>query len=301
MRHCSGLVRGAVRSGVVLLAVLLAVKTAFSQEPQPQRPAPGSAVCDSIVGASRRDSVEVGLFVSIARIDGGDIRAAAAEIMARVVGSAFEAPRPLRLSVFTGRMRTRILRSLAGDTASELAAPTITGVYRLFASAHDGLTDIRVVRTSLVPGFDSAAILAIRAGGVRDIVPPAGEDSMRAEVRFSTDSSAGSLRIVSAIFPRMPVVSAVPLRDNPAPEFPDEEKGDSTVTGEVVFRFVVHPSGAPDMGTVELVRGRSLAFIRAALASLPKQMFAPATIRGCPVAQRVEYPFTFAAPRSERQ
>lgn len=50
------------------------------------------------------------------------------------------------------------------------------------------------------------------------------------------------------------------------------------------------------METVELVRGRSLSFIKAALAILPKQKFAPASIRGCPVSQRVELPFTFAAP-----
>jgi hypothetical protein len=291
--------RRAIRPGAVVLALVITATTALAQEPQTQRATPSAAVCDSIVGASRQDSIEVGLFVSIARMDGGDLTPAAADIIARVVGSGFVAPRPLRLSVFAGRMRTRILRPLAGDTASELASPTITGVYRLFTTTRGGITEMRVVRTSLVPGFDSAAIVAIR-GGAHAIVPPSGEDSMRAEVRFSTDSSAGSTRIVSAIFPRMPVVSAVPLRDNPPPEFPDEEKGDSTVTGEVVFRFVVDRSGVPDMGTVELVRARSLAFIRAALASLPKQMFAPATIRGCPVAQRVEYPFTFAAPRSDR-
>jgi outer membrane biosynthesis protein TonB len=119
---------------------------------------------------------------------------------------------------------------------------------------------------------------------------------MRAEVRFSTDSSLISRRITSASFPRMPVVNAVPLRDNPPPVFPEEEKGDSTVLGEVVFRFVVARDGQPVMETVELVRGSSLNFVRAALAILPQQKFTPATIRGCSVSQRVEYPFTFAAP-----
>jgi len=161
---------------------------------------------------------------------------------------------------------------------------------------------MQIIRASLMPGFDSAAIEAIdAAAAMRRLLPPAGEDSMHAEVRFSTDSSSGALRITSASFPRMPVVSAVPLRDNPPPVFPDEEKGDSTVTGEVVFRFVVDRDGKPAMETVELVRGSSLSFIRAALAILPRQKFTPATIRGCSVSQRVEYPFTFSPPDIEHK
>jgi outer membrane biosynthesis protein TonB len=184
---------------------------------------------------------------------------------------------------------------------AELQAPTVTGVYRFFTKK-GSVSGMQVVRASLMPGFDSAAIEAIQtAAATRALLPPAGEDSMRAEVRFSTDSSSGARRITSASFPRMPVVNAVPMRDNPQPVFPNEEKGDSTVTGEVVLRFVVDLDGRPAMETVELVRGSSLAFLKAALAVLPQQRFSPATIRGCSVSQRVEYPFTFAAPDSEHK
>jgi len=124
---------------------------------------------------------------------------------------------------------------------------------------------------------------------------------MRVEVRLSTDSLAGARRLVAATFPRMPIVNAMPVRDNPAPVFPDDEKGDSTTTGEVVFRLVVDRDGAPVMETVELVRATSLSFVRAALAILPKHKFTPATIHGCAVSQRVDYPFTFASPSAARR
>jgi hypothetical protein len=240
--------------------------------------------------------------VSFGRVDGGESSADQVGDIVRAVGSAFTPPRPLRLSVFTGPFRTRILRSLGGDTIPELQTPTITGVYRFTASKRGQLTRMQTVRASLIQGFDSAATLAIElAANIHDLLPPADEDSMRAEVRFSTDSALGSGRIMSASFPRMPVVNAVPARDNPLPVFPEDEKGDSTTISEVVFRFVVDRDGSPVMETVELVRGRSLAFIRAALATLPKQRFAPATIRGCPMSQRVEYPFIFAAPGAQHQ
>jgi hypothetical protein len=265
-----------------------------------QQPAPTLAVCDSIVAAARVDSVEAGLFVSIARIDGGWLADADAQSIVRAIGSAFIAPRPFRMSVFAGPARTRLLRPRGGDTIPELQAPTVTGVYRVFATKRGSVSGMQVVRSSLMPGFDSAASEAIgTTASFGALVPKTGEDSMRAEVRFSTDSSLGARRIISASFPRMRVVSAVPLRDNPAPAFPDEEKGDSTLTGEVVFRFVVDRDGSPAMETVEVVRGTSLSFVKTALAVLPKQLFAPATIGGCAVSQRVEFPFTFVAPPVE--
>jgi hypothetical protein len=294
MRHCC---TAGVCAIVVTLTLGISTTHAVAQLPSV---APSLARCDSVVGASRVDAVQVGLFVSITRVDGGELTAPQSTPMARVVASGFIAPRPLRLNIFSGSARMRILRSLAADTTPELQPPTITGVYRFTASKRGALSRLQVVRASLTPGFDSASIAALElAAKVKGLVPPDGEDSMRVDVRFSTDSGASALRIVSATFPRMPVVNAKPHRDNPAPEFPDDEKGDSTVTGEVLLRFVVDLTGVPAMETVELMRGRSLSFIKAALAILPKQMFDPATIHGCPVSQRVDYPFTFAAPPSE--
>jgi len=281
-------------------AIVAVVLSAVAHSASAQTSPPDTTKCDSIVASARADVVDVGLFASISRIDDGGIAFADAQKIAVAVGSGFIPPRPFRLSVFAGPARTRLLRARSGDTVPELQAPTVTGVYRVSVTKR-GVSGLQVIRASLMAGFDSAAIRAIEsAAAVHVLLPPAGEDSMRAEVRFSTDSTLVSRRITSASFPRMPVVNATPLRDNPPPVFPEEEKGDSTVAGEVVFRFVVDRDGRPAMETVELVRGSSLAFIRAALAVLPRQAFAPATIRGCRVYQRVEYPFTFAAPHERK-
>jgi hypothetical protein len=66
----------------------------------------------------------------------------------------------------------------------------------------------------------------------------------------------------------------------------------------VVLRIVVDQSGGLAPGTIEVSRATNLDFLRAALTSLPAQRFAPATIRGCPVAQAVEYSFSFVLPES---
>jgi hypothetical protein len=64
----------------------------------------------------------------------------------------------------------------------------------------------------------------------------------------------------------------------------------------VVLRFVVDPEGDVASGTIEVARATSIDFLRAALMSLPMQRFAPARIHGCPVAQVVDYSFSFVQP-----
>jgi outer membrane biosynthesis protein TonB len=119
---------------------------------------------------------------------------------------------------------------------------------------------------------------------------------MVVDIRFSSEPSANARRFVQADFPRMPVVDAVPALENPAPEFPADERDSGTTAGEVVFRLVIDRSGAPAMETVEVLRASSLSFVRAALSALPRQRFTPARIDGCPVAQQIEYPMTFVLP-----
>jgi hypothetical protein len=97
----------------------------------------------------------------------------------------------------------------------------------------------------------------------------------------------------------MPVVDAVPVLGNPAPAFPDAERRDSVAAGEALLRFVVVHHGIPILSTVEDVRASSVSFLRAALAILAAQRFTPATVRGCPVAQQVDYLFSFALPRGQ--
>ena len=257
-----------------------------------------SAHCDSIIRASRVDSVDVGIFLSVRRIDGAALPPAQAAVIGDYVAASFVAPSPFRLATFAGPPRMRALRPLVTDTTPDLRAPTITGVYRFTARKGAAATAPVVMRTSLVPGFDSAAIAAIvDATRFQDVlVPPENDDSMRVDVRLSTDSVVDGRRMVSAIFPRMPVVDAVPKRNNPAPVFPEDEKGDSAATGEVVVRFVIDRAGIPDLETIELVRARSLSFARAALLALPSQRFEPATIHGCAVAQAIDYSFSFVQP-----
>jgi outer membrane biosynthesis protein TonB len=119
---------------------------------------------------------------------------------------------------------------------------------------------------------------------------------MRVDVRLSTDSTADARRMIVATFPRMPVIDAMPRRDNPPAAFPEDERADSVTSGEVVLRFVVDRTGTPDLATIELVRATSLSFARAAVMALPSQRFEPATIRGCAVAQAVDYSFGFVLP-----
>jgi hypothetical protein len=252
--------------------------------------------CDSIVAAARIDSVEAGLFLLARRVTGGDLSPAQRDRIVSAVATGFAPPHPFRLTVFGGGVQMRVLRPHAQSRA-ELRAPVLTGIYRVYTT-RAGIDRLSLVRAALMPGFDSAAIEAIRWGGdVGVLFPPRGEDSMAVDIRFSSDSMPGARRIVSALFPRMPVVDALPDLGNPPPEFPADERADSTATGEVVFRFVVDRAGLPIMETVEVLRGSSLSFVKEAVAALTKQRFVPATIRGCPVAQQVEYPMTFVLPR----
>jgi outer membrane biosynthesis protein TonB len=196
----------------------------------------------------------------------------------------------------------RVLRHVSDSAA--LRAPAITGVYRYTTTRAARRGQVETLRTSLIPGFDSAAAAAIEsATSLPDVrwMADGDADSMRVQVRFSTDSAEDSYRAAVATFPRMPVVDAVPRRDNPAPEFPPSAKKDSIASGEVVLRFVVDPSGEIVPGTIEVARASGFDFLRSALASLPAQRFTSATIRGCPVAQVVDYSFAFVLPAADRK
>lgn len=283
--------RGRVWLGALLLC---SARVVAGQQPVVR----DSTKCDSVVAAAHVDSVDVGLFISAMRSDGGELSASQTQLISGVIGGDFTPPRPFRLTVFSGPARMRSMRLVSSDTAIALRAPNLTGVYRFVATKAAGVTRIMTVRASLMPGFDSAAATSIREAGYIGgiLVPPPDEDSMRVEVRFSTDSSAGARRLVAAFFPRLPVVDAVPRLDNPAAVFPEDAKRDSVTMGEVVLRFVVDRGGDPALETIEVIRATSLSFLKSALVALPLQRFTPATVRGCAVAQLVEYPFSFVAP-----
>jgi hypothetical protein len=255
------------------------------------------ARCDSVVAAARVDSTPAGLFILARRLD-GELPELQPKFIGDRVGVAFVPPKPFRLTVFSGPARMRTLRPVASDTAGELRAPVVIGVYRFTSIRGRAVERARIVRSSLMPGFDSAATSAIIEAALdREVfAPPEPEDSMTVDVWFSSDSMPRSQRIIAARFPRMRVIDAVPSRDNPPAVFPDSAKADSVTAGEVVLRFVVDRAGLPEPATVELLRATSFSFVRAALDALPKQRFEPATIRGCPVAQTVDYSFSFVLP-----
>jgi len=279
------------RAAAAAAAVVLCSTSAIAQVRDSIR-------CNSIIAAARVDSQAVAIFVTAGRVDGIPMSASQAQLLATAVASSFLPPNPFRLTVFSGPAKMRLLRRLAADTVAELRAPTITGVYRFTSTKAKAVAHVEMVRSSLIPGFDFAAEQAILAASIIKgaVEIPDQRDSMRVEVRFSMDSMTNSRRMSVASFPRMRVVDAVPNSDNPSPLFPVVEKLDSASKGEVVLRFVVAPDGLPSMETIEVVRATAMTFLRSVLTILPAQLFSPATINGCAVAQEVYYPFSFLMP-----
>jgi hypothetical protein len=277
----------------VAIAGVLVACAAVPARAQQQRP--DTARCDSIVAAARVDSVPAAIYLAVRRVDGPALPEMQAQDIGDFIRAAFVAPHPFQLTTFAGTARMRVLRPVSSDTIPDLRSPTITAVYRFTSTKGAAPIKPIVMRASLVPGFDSAAVAAITdmARAREILVPPDDADSMRIDVRFSTDSTIDGHRIIAATFPRMPIVDAVPKRDNPPPAFPEDEKADSVTSGEVVLRFVVDRSGAPDLATIELVRATSLSFAKAAVVALPSQRFEPATIHGCAVGQVIDYSFSF--------
>lgn len=265
-----------------------------------QTPPVDSTKCDSIVFASSVDSVKSAIFVSANRMD-GSIAPEQSRSIVNMVAAAFEAPRPFRVSVFAGSAQMPSFRRVARDTIPDRRAPVITGVYRFWSVRQSPPRKPFTIRASLVPGFDDAALDAVAAATVLTdfVMPPPGEDSMLVDVRFSSDSLPGAIRMVSAVLPVMPVIDAVPISGNLRAAFPESEKADAS-SGEVVVRFVVDRSGTPMPETLEVIRGTSIAFLRSAIGVLAEQHFKPARIKGCAVAQVVDYPFSFVPPESQK-
>jgi hypothetical protein len=256
-----------------------------------------STRCDSVVFAARRDSVRTALYLSVTPL-GLETTDQQRQTMAAALGTGFVAPRPFRISVFSGPAQMRTFRRMGADTLTELRAPTVTGVYRFYSTTSDSGARPEVIRASLIPGFDSAAIDAIHSALLlrEAFAPPAGIPSMQLEMRITSDSTPNALKIIEAVFPRMPVIDAVPYADNPPARLPLGVYDDSVRRFDVMLRFVVDRSGLPALETVELIRGSSLAYVREAFQALPKQRFKPARVNGCAVAQVVSYPFTFVWP-----
>ena len=274
----------------------MALLVALSGRARAQRP--DSTRCDSIMAAAAVDTVETGLYISMRRLDEGlQPDPEALDAVAAKIALAFRAPRPFRLSVFEGPLAMRGLRRSGADTTRATRSASVAGTYALWVT-EAGPTEPFVLRASFITGLDSSMLRAIAAPvhEWRQLQRHAGLAS-RYEVRLSDDSTSGSL-LAYGRFPRMSVHDATPKRAVPL-VFPVSAREDRLDHGETVLRFVVDRDGIPALETVEIVRTTTPAFTRAALTALMDQRFDPATIRGCPVAQVVEFPFIFdAAPHT---
>lgn len=252
--------------------------------------------CDSIVASTAGvvDSVSAVVFVSVAEIRGDEMTYDQRELIESRIARAFVPPTPFALSVFEGPALAPALRISSGvDTLGVPRGASISGTYRVEVTERGAVSEPEVVRSSLMRGLDSALVRAIRAAAkVGTGFRPVSGDRWRLEIRVSGDSADGARRLAQGTFPRMRVRDAVPASKE-RPAFPEEARADSLDHGEVVLRFVVDRDGAPALETVELVRSVEAPFVRAALRALANQKFRPATIRGCPVAQLIEFPFIF--------
>jgi len=286
--------RGCSIAALAMVAICIARNT-NAQDTSATRAA--DARCDSVVAASRVDTVSSGLFLALKRVDGGDLAEGQITDMLLLTGAAFIPPKPFRLTVFSGPALIPSFRRIGVRDEPVLRQPTLTGAYRVKVDANAVFTSLETIRTSLMPGFDSAAMLAIKAAGTNKglFAPGDGTRSATIDFRFATDSIVEpgwtARRLVTATFPRMPVTDVAVESSVANAGLPETERREGQ-SAETVLQFVVDRTGRPIMETLEILRGTSLDFVRAALTALGKQHFVPAKIHGCSVAQQVEFPFT---------
>jgi TonB family protein len=67
--------------------------------------------------------------------------------------------------------------------------------------------------------------------------------------------------------------------------------------GEVLAQFVVDADGMVETSTLKVLKSTDPAFTKAVAEALPTMRFTPARVKGTPVKQLVELPFTFALAR----
>jgi hypothetical protein len=264
------------------------------------------ARCDSILRASRRDSVRVSVRAQFLRTDGGvlpnDFRALLTqELMIRLV-----LPRPLAVPTFgPGPTRLRMLRperGLGGDTTASLREPEIYGVYR-FRLLRNGRADsLSVAIPSLAPGLDSSVITALRSASSERTFPLFGnvltDDTVGLQLRVASGPEEPRLRgssqvLFESMFPRLLVINAVQRSGNPAAPYSEDERANG-IDGDVLLRGVIDVDGTPILPTLEVIHATSRAFALSALRTIARWQFTPAHVGGCPVQQVVLVPFWFS-------
>jgi TonB family protein len=280
--------------GIVVAALVAGVGSLAKAQTTP------SAACESIIASAKVGDAQAGIFISVQPLTPGVDEHRASRISTNIA-TGFVAPRPFKLGVFAGPSLVRGLRVLGADTAGSLRTPVITGIYRVVITADDPSPQIQILRRSLVDGFDSAAVAAVRdAATVPGVFAVGSGNPLAFDLSITSDSQPGALRLFAATFPQLPVKDAAVRTDTPAPKYPEEELGRGGQMS-VMLRFVIARDGVAEPGTVEVVRSAPDSFLNAALQALAEQQFIPATVKGCPVAQQVDYPFAFLPPELLRK
>lgn len=251
-----------------------------------------AAACDSAIATAKVGEAQAGIFLALHPLMAIDAKRARA-IVANV-GNAFVPPRPFRLSVFSGPSLVRGLRRFGGDSSATVRSPVVNGIYRTIVSPGRA-PSVDVVRRSLIDRFDSAAVAAIRDAAKVPGVFDGDGAPLAFELAFTSDSEPGALRLFVATFPKLSVLDARALADSPPPKYPENEPSRDEPTS-VVLRFVVAPDSVVEPATVEAIRAAPEPFMKAALQALEGQRFVPASVKGCPVAQQVDFPFAFLPP-----
>src|SRR5262245_20528938 len=169
-----------MRSSFLRYALLgaLASRARTSSGQQPARI--DSTRCDSVVASAKVDSVMVTLNIRAFSLD-GVLTTDDENLLTTAIASEFVPPRPFRLSVFSpGGPITQVLRAAGQKTG--LRAPTVTGVYR-FAMGDDGtVSDMYIARLSLIPGFDSAVVVAVREATKLNALPRPSTAAKRTQI-----------------------------------------------------------------------------------------------------------------------
>jgi hypothetical protein len=275
---------------ILTIALAVALAVAFASESRAQQA--GTPACDTVIAAAKTGETQAGIFLSVLDMGGNAQEKQLSRIQVNV-GNEFVPPRPFKLSVFAGPSLMPGLRAIGSDTSNTVRSLTVTGIYRAAVGGGDSVPEVSVLRRSLMNGFDSAAVTAIRgAARVKDLFIASTGSPLTFDIAFTSDSLPTSLRLFTGLFPSMPVRDATPAAAIAPLKYPELASGDS-IRANVVLRFVVGVDGLVEPATLEAVRPAPLPFLKAAIESLAPQRFTPATVNGCPVAQQVDYPFAF--------
>jgi TonB family protein len=288
----------------VLVALLAGSFVASAQAPRGAADTM-QARCDSLLRASVVDSQRVVVRSILARRDGEAFPKSDAGIILQEFGAHLRLPRPMRLPVFSpGPVQMHSLRLLRGEDTT-LRVPRLDATFR-FTMLRDGSAKrLEVVRPSLIPGLDSAAIASLQQMVAEKLFPFVSDDVVGDSIPFAlrlTSGDGGSgvdVPLFASYFPRIPVVDAERREPSPMPTYPDTERAVGA-EGDVLFQVVVSSDGTPDLATLEVMHATTRGFAIAAFDAVREMRWTPAHVGACNVPQVVSVPVRFTLRTAHR-